>query len=224
MSCVPALAAPPSTLPETRLRDSAVPDWPRYRPASADVADSIRENSHSYDGLASGSIYFLSRDPAVAVTRSPYGYVDGNPLNEADPSGLCGWAPWDWSDCHDVRGGVIHAAKTVVTDAVTVVSVAPYAVYYGAYQAANGINWVGSHLGTPGSVISHIVALPLTIPEGIGLGQDIGIDWIKQRLGDTKPLNDEGVCGGVLPGFILGGGPQTYLPGWRRDGGVDFAW
>jgi RHS repeat-associated protein len=31
---------------------------------------------------------FLTRDPMVATTLSPYGYVAGNPLNGADPSGL----------------------------------------------------------------------------------------------------------------------------------------
>ena len=31
---------------------------------------------------------FLSRDPAVAKTRSPYGYAMGSPLNRVDPSGL----------------------------------------------------------------------------------------------------------------------------------------
>jgi len=31
---------------------------------------------------------FLSRDPLVALTGSAYGYVAGNPLNGADPSGL----------------------------------------------------------------------------------------------------------------------------------------
>ncbi len=31
---------------------------------------------------------FLTRDPIEAITRSAYGFVYGNPLNAADPSGL----------------------------------------------------------------------------------------------------------------------------------------
>ena len=93
MSGVPALAARPADpLPETRLRASAVLTWPRLRPSAAEVAVSVWENSHVYDGLASGSIYFLSRDPAVSITREPYAYVDGDPLNSSDPSGRDPWA------------------------------------------------------------------------------------------------------------------------------------
>jgi RHS repeat-associated protein len=35
-----------------------------------------------------GTGQFLTRDPAVAVTGAPYGYVGDSPLNGADPSGL----------------------------------------------------------------------------------------------------------------------------------------
>ena len=40
---------------------------------------------------------FLSSDPAVATTRQPYAYVNDNPLDNADPTGLydCGWAFWN---------------------------------------------------------------------------------------------------------------------------------
>ena len=42
---------------------------------------------------------FLTVDPDVATTLSPYGYVAGDPLNAGDPSGLCGWNPLDWLSC-----------------------------------------------------------------------------------------------------------------------------
>jgi RHS repeat-associated protein len=34
---------------------------------------------------------FLTVDPALEMTRSPYAYTDGNPLNETDPTGLGFW-------------------------------------------------------------------------------------------------------------------------------------
>ncbi len=40
-----------------------------------------------YDDPATGQ--FLTRDPAAATTREPYGFVSGNPVNVADPSGAC---------------------------------------------------------------------------------------------------------------------------------------
>ena len=101
-------------LPETRLRVSAIPSWPRHRASIADVEDSIRENSHRYDGLASGSIYFLSRDPAAAATRSPYGYVGGNPLNATDPTGLDNCGPFAWF-CDAVATGAQGVANQVVS-------------------------------------------------------------------------------------------------------------
>ena len=45
------------------------------------------------------SAQFLSRDPAVATTRSPFGYVGGNPLNLIDPSGRYAAPPTDYYSC-----------------------------------------------------------------------------------------------------------------------------
>jgi RHS repeat-associated protein len=38
-----------------------------------------------------GTTQFLTRDPLVAQTHSAYGYVNGNPLNGSDRTGLCAW-------------------------------------------------------------------------------------------------------------------------------------
>lgn len=40
---------------------------------------------------------FVSGDPAVSSTRSPYGYVSENPQNGTDPTGMACWPPWSSS-------------------------------------------------------------------------------------------------------------------------------
>jgi len=42
---------------------------------------------------------FLSVDPLVQLTLSPYGYVQGNPVNAVDPSGELCWQFWNASQC-----------------------------------------------------------------------------------------------------------------------------
>lgn len=46
-----------------------------------------------------GTGQFLSRDPAVAMTLEPYGYVRDNPLNGSDPTGLCDLNPLSGGFC-----------------------------------------------------------------------------------------------------------------------------
>jgi hypothetical protein len=51
---------------------------------------------------------FLTIDPVVDQTRSPYGYVSGNPLNATDPTGL---------KCAGLLGCIGHlVASTAATD------------------------------------------------------------------------------------------------------------
>ncbi|MHB8289581.1 MAG: RHS repeat-associated core domain-containing protein [Acidimicrobiales bacterium] len=50
---------------------------------------------------------FISVDPAVATTGTPYAYVGNNPANWADPSGLCNPNPFSgsfWSSGNCVSG------------------------------------------------------------------------------------------------------------------------
>lgn len=68
----------------------------------AGSAASALEFDGQYADAESGLVYlraryygpataqFLTRDPLAAITRSPYAYVNDNPLNNSDPTGLCG--------------------------------------------------------------------------------------------------------------------------------------
>jgi len=64
---------------------------------------------------------FLSRDPLVALTGSAYGYVDGNPLNGIDPTGLC-WGPGCWVEAAGNRllGAGEFIVDRVVDAAITI--------------------------------------------------------------------------------------------------------
>lgn len=77
-------------------------------------------------------------------------------------------------------------------------------------------------------MISHILAAPLAIPEAVGLGGDVGIDWIKGHTVNNESMCDEGQNGYINPlhSFLPDRlkGPQVYLPGVHSDGYVDFQW
>ena len=77
---------------------------------------------------------FLTRDPLEAQTRSPYGYVNNDPLNASDPSGLdCGWtSPWD---CADNVAKVAEVAAVVAVVATVAVVAAPILLPAGAITA-----------------------------------------------------------------------------------------
>src|SRR5439155_26464520 len=53
---------------------------------------------------------FVTRDPALASTLSPYRYVHDNPLNSTNPSGRCG--SWGSDTCWG------HSAVSLATRAI----------------------------------------------------------------------------------------------------------
>lgn len=61
---------------------------------------------------------FLSRDPLVALTGSAYGYVDGNPLNGKDPTGLKPW--WHRVTATLNAGATLLAVGATVADALPI--------------------------------------------------------------------------------------------------------
>jgi RHS repeat-associated protein len=107
----PTASGAEAECPENRVKALDVLTWPRVGVRSPESPDRRWENRPRYDGKAVGTVLaryydpatgqFLSVDPDVATTLSPYGYLAGNPLNAGDPSGLCGWNPLDWLSCID---------------------------------------------------------------------------------------------------------------------------
>ena len=98
----PTASGSGAVCPETRVKALDVLAWPRVGVRSWESPDTHSGNRRRYDGKAVGSVLaryydpstaqFLTVDPAVSTTLSPYGYVQGDPLNGTDPTGLdnCG--------------------------------------------------------------------------------------------------------------------------------------
>jgi RHS repeat-associated protein len=83
---------------ENRVKAVDVLTWPHIGVRRPESPDRCWENRVRYDGKAVGTVVaryydpaigqFLTVDPDVATTLSPYGYVQGDPLNSSDPGGL----------------------------------------------------------------------------------------------------------------------------------------
>jgi hypothetical protein len=92
------------------------------------------------------------------------------------------------------------------------------------------MNWVGGKLGTPGRIVTNVLAGPFAVLEAWGLLSDMVLDEFKRTTGlaPGETIGDEGIRGyinplhGVLPGPLKG--PQVYLPGCHANGHVDFEW
>ena len=102
---------------------------------------------------------FLSRDPALALTRSAYGYVDNNPLNGSDPTGH----DWGWNPISDVTQAahdVAHWATTPMSLPNSRIFSGEVNVIYGGLKVGEGaflvtvgtaedLSGVGAFLGIP---------------------------------------------------------------------------
>lgn len=98
---------------------------------------------------------FLSRDPAISLTWTPYGYAGGNPLNTVDPSGAkelpCSLAP---SACYrkanggptlEDIGNFYLGCSAVMDETEGVIPEYPF--------AQTVLNWGGCVVGGVGGVI-----------------------------------------------------------------------
>jgi len=169
---------------------------------------------------------FLSRDPSVAATRSPYSYVAGHPLNKTDPSGLCTWNPFDKDSCEiaaparaatAVSNGATNAAHTA--DQPVVISCAGCFVLCanvslqdgyvtgsvgccGVLGRGPGIGWANL---TPDQRSSQSIMTGGAY--GVGIGGSIGLDHPPKSANDISRNPDDWEIH-LFPGIGGNGGYQ----------------
>lgn len=96
-----------------RCRESAsrffVPPTSSTRPSTWSSAPSLLVDRHATTYGPSLGARFLTRDPVAPISRDPFGYASGDPVNSADPTGLCptedetsGLTPDQIRKCHDL--------------------------------------------------------------------------------------------------------------------------
>jgi RHS repeat-associated protein len=143
---------------------------------------------------------FISIDPMVAETQSPYGYVGGDPVNGIDPSGLCKgiWGCID-SGIHTVA----RVAAPVVNRALGQIADTAGAVQLAADAAAvvtlfiPGVDVVAPEILAGVSEISGIVALGATCLQGGSSGDSASLNSCQASL------NIELSSGGFVSGSGL---------------------
>jgi RHS repeat-associated protein len=136
---------------------------------------------------------FLTVDPAVDTTHSPYAYTDDDPVNLTDPSGLC-WTGFGWL-C-DGAAAVGHAAQATA-----------HAVNRGAqWLNYNAISWFDSVYTDPASLFIPPSAYAV-------LGYVTQHDYKSAPpgyKGGKHFANDGRDFGQILPEYTNSGHPITY--------------
>lgn len=116
---------------------------------------------------------FMSSDPLEAITQQPYSYAGDNPINETDPSGLCGdtssWGSF-WANCGSdavkVAGPVVDVAAgagcVALPEGCTVILAANTSIQEGLVGLQAAV--------TPGYSLSDALTAQVPIVTGDALG------------------------------------------------------
>jgi RHS repeat-associated protein len=150
---------------------------------------------------------FLTVDPNVATTLSPYGYVEGDPLNSADPSGKCGGL-WSTDSCltdvENALGGFFGGAATDLEATSSAIGSALHTAYQHITVSYGGcdigcwnVQFQDGYLSYSGGVFG-------------ALGRGPGIGWASQV--PSSGVSTQIMGGGgyyVGAGFTMGLNPGT---------------
>lgn len=111
-----------------------------------------------YDPTVGG---FLTRDPLAAMTQAPYGYAGNNPLNGADPLGLC-WPSWACGAENAVGSAVSGTANWIGDHPAETVG-----IVLGVAAAATGVGAVIEGATALGTVLAGTSVLAGTAAAGL---------------------------------------------------------
>jgi RHS repeat-associated protein len=127
---------------------------------------------------------FLTVDPLEKVTGAPYTYAGDNPVNEADPTGLCNANPfsgsfWTKGNCISENTGQVAegAAIGVCVAATAGFCLAATAVAYGYNTFLNaddswGFSWGDQAVITATAGLGAAPGLSLEVPTLLGLADE----------------------------------------------------
>ena len=254
----PASAAE-AVCPENRVKALDFLAWPRIGVQGPETPDTRWGNRPRYDGKAVGSVLaryydpatgqFLTVDPDVATTLSPYGYVQGDPLNSTDPTGDCGLWGSDtcWSDIASAARTAWNAVTSPGGRAVLDQAAQTAVPLYGALRNSTvGICFGGSAglllAGTAQAciVVSHLqqIGTTETLGGGVGFGLDAGpslqisnarnvndlggpFGWAS---GAWAPVGASGFLGAGCGGYPVAGANVGPAAGFFFGGGAEYTW
>ncbi len=95
---------------------------------------------------------FLSVDPMVNATHTPYAYVNGDPLNDTDPTGLCGF----WCKV-GIGAAIVGTAACIIIEPCGLVEGGAVAVAGGAAAIGGGaVTFVGGSVVAAGAAAGAI--------------------------------------------------------------------
>lgn len=179
---------------------------------------------------------FLSVDPLVGLTQSPYGYVGGDPVNSIDPSGLCdsqgNGNAWDvfnpWSSNNPIRFSVQKNPNSTTTH-ILEGNPAYQAIQHGynAYQLTQNSCSSNSSIAWQSTQSAFYSALTVAAATGVTAAGSAAVDSIG-NLGDLAYGNRVvGADGSLFGNSSLGETDTSGLlnpPGrgaWRLGWSVD---
>jgi len=154
---------------------------------------------------------FLTVDPKVATTLSPYGYVQGDPVNASDPTGDCGL--WGSDTCLGDAAGWVN--QHVVQPAASGVSSAVNWAQGLCVRNPFGAGWNSNNNGGCQTVLSGSQGAKLAAATVVIAATTVLTDGLADSyIGAYLSAGEEGTALGSLDqiGLLLHAWPVFGLP------------